>query len=112
MEAKKKMIQETMKKKGKKKKNRRGGDDDGVELPTIDLKKFAPGFMAPIIEKLSGDKKKVEAENLSYKLLHKKIVELHPTDPETFEKLNVGDSVSVSRYGLKMIDAIGCLYLI
>lgn len=111
MEAKKKMIQEKMKKKGKKKK-KRGGDDDGVELPTIDLTKFAPGFMAPIIEKLTGDKKKVEPEEMSYKLLHKKIVELHPTDPETFEKLNVGDSVSVSRYGLKMIDAIGCLYLI
>ena len=44
--------------------------------------------------------------------MHKRIVELHPTDPETFEKLNVADSVSVSRYGLKMVDAIGCLYCI
>lgn len=48
---------------------------------------------------------------MSYKALHKRIVELHPTDPETFQKLSVGDSVSVSRYALKMVDAIGCLFL-
>ena len=38
------------------------------------------------------------------------IVTLHPTDPETYEKLDLGDSISVNKYGLKLIDAIGCLY--
>lgn len=39
-------------------------------------------------------------------------MELHPCDPETYEKLNVMEGVSVSRFGLKMVDAIGCLYLL
>ena len=34
---------------------------------------------------------------------------LHPTDPETFEKLNIEDGITVSNYGLKLLDAIGCL---
>lgn len=37
------------------------------------------------------------------------MVTLHPTDPETFQTFSLNDTVSVSRFGLKLIDALGCL---
>ena len=38
------------------------------------------------------------------------IVTLHPTDPETYEKLDLRDNITVNKYSLKLVDAIGCLY--
>ena len=69
------------------------------------------GFVAKLINKIqNADQKGSEAAgSLSYKQLHKTIVTLHPTDPETFESLSLADSVSVSKYGLKLVDALGCL---
>ena len=37
------------------------------------------------------------------------IIKNHPADPETHEKLSIEDSITVSRYGFKLVDAIGCL---
>ena len=68
-------------------------------------KKF--GFITKLIARLTG---KSQKNNLSYKRLHKMISTLHPTDPETLEKLDVQDDITVNKYGLKLIDAIGCLY--
>ena len=65
------------------------------------------GAVNKILKIISGSK---QSETLSYKKLHKMIVTLHPTDPETYEKLSLSDSISVNKYGLKLIDAIGCLY--
>ena len=62
-----------------------------------------------MIKSLTGGGKAV-SDTLSYKKLHKMIVTLHPTDPETYEKLNLQDSITVNKYGLKLIDAVGCLY--
>lgn len=57
-----------------------------------------------------GQKIKSEGnETLSYKNLKRSIVTLHPTDPETGKKLSLYDSVTVNKFGLKFLDAIGCL---
>ena len=37
------------------------------------------------------------------------IVKNHPVDPETYEKFSIDDSITVSKYGIKLVDAIGCL---
>ena len=70
------------------------------------------GFIAKMIDKIQNSDKKgsAAAETLSYKQLHKTIVTLHPTDPETFESMSIMDSVSVNKYGLKLVDALGCLF--
>ena len=67
-----------------------------------------------LINKMSSSKKSKARkggnnEKLSFKSLNKMITTLHPTDPETHERLPLGDSVTVSKYGLKLVDAIGCL---
>lgn len=78
-----------------------------------------PGFsiMGLGTSKSAGDKKgpnketiKSEGnETLSYKSLKRHIVTMHPTDPETNKKLSLFDSVTVNKFGLKFLDAIGCL---
>lgn len=47
-------------------------------------------------------------EVISYAKLRKAISQKHPVDPQTMEKFNVQDSVTVADYGLKLTDACGC----
>lgn len=53
--------------------------------------------------------KSTKSESLSYKQLHKTIVTLHPTDPETYDKLLLDEDVTVSKYGIKLVDSVGVL---
>jgi hypothetical protein len=53
--------------------------------------------------------KKKRKQLISYHKLHKCIATKHPVDPLDGEKFSIYDSVTVSKYFLKLIDACGCL---
>lgn len=68
------------------------------------------GVIARFITKLQKGKRVGPGEKLSYKKLMKRITTMHPTDPETMEKLDLEDSITVNKYLFKLVDAVGCLY--
>ena len=48
---------------------------------------------------------------ISYKKLHRLILKQHPTDPDTNEKFQVWENITVNNYMMKMGDALGCVRL-
>ena len=48
---------------------------------------------------------------ISYRKLHRLILKQHPTDPDTNEKFQVWENITVNNYMMKMGDALGCVKL-
>ena len=57
----------------------------------------------------SARKEAKGADKLSYKKLMKMITTYHPCDPDTQRKFEYNDSVTIHNFGLKLMDACGCL---
>ena len=74
---------------------------------TMCIKKLPPPVRA-LLELCGIGKVIKKPERISYSKLRKVIASKHPVDPQTFEKFEVTDSVTVSDYGMKLTDACGC----
>ena len=55
-----------------------------------------------------------DIDSLSYKKLHKMIVENHPVDPDTHQKFKISERITVKDYNKKLFDVcciLKCLKL-